>query len=62
MAEACEEKNLQERETDSCRDEEAQEVGECAVGDAVCGPWAVVVHLGDASICVRWMLRSITLK
>jgi len=44
-----EEEGLQEREPEGRVEEEAQEVRECGVADAVVGPGAMVIHFGYAS-------------
>ena len=49
MGEAGEVVGLEEGEACGCGEEEAEEVREGGVGDAVGGPGAVVVHFGDAS-------------
>lgn len=50
VVEAGDEKFLEEGEAEGGGEEEAEEVGKCGVRDAVCGPGAVVVHFGDASV------------
>jgi hypothetical protein len=50
MRDSGEEEELQEGEARGGVKEEAEKVWEGGVGDAVCGPGAVVVHFGDASV------------
>ncbi len=56
MGEAGEEEGLEERESEGGVEEEAEEVREGSVTDAVVGPGAVVVHFGYAS---RWLVLAL---
>jgi len=62
VREANEEEVLEEGEAEGGVEEEAQEVGESGVADAVVGPGAVVVHFGDASFTLLAMMRSRRLR
>jgi len=58
VREADEEEVLEEGEAEGGVEEEAQEVGEGGVADAVVGPGAVVVHFGDASFTLFTVVGS----
>jgi len=46
------------RHTDDGVEDKAEEVGEGGVGDAICGPGAMMVHFGNASSTLSAMMRS----